>query len=738
MTKTKSTKRALLMSALALMLCVSMFIGSTFAWFTDSVTSAGNIIKSGKLEVTMEWADGAQAVPAADSTDWTDASTGAIFNHDKWEPGYVEVRHVKIANEGTLALKYQVNILPTGDVSELADAIDVYYADPAVQVPDRAALADDAKIGSLTRVLAAAGTTASGNLEAGASHTITIALKMRESAGNEYQDKEIGSDFAVQLLATQLTSEEDSFDNQYDIFADYDGEISTASALTAALEKGGVYKMIADVDGTAEEYAVAADGTAIDLNDNNLSVNFLTSDGDATIANGTLTLPADGYVYPGTGNVTLENVVIDSDDLSVMSYTGGSVTLKDVTVKNTSTSNPVQNYGGNLVLDNVTVAQAGDANTAWYSSAIQVINEIVKNDAGKWQVISQAHTTIEDGSYSGKKAVMISAPGGNVTINGGTFVGSEYVIQADFAPNNYVDGANFESVITINGGNFTGAFKISKDAKLVIKGGTFSADPSAYVADGYSAVENDDGSYTVVKGTAASTQDALDTAIAAGADKVLLGSGEYTIPATAQGKTMTIVGNGDTAVKVVDSGASEGDIDYSLRGSNVTFENVTLNIQGSNYPGYAGLSATYNNCTIKGSNYTLYGDSVFNECTFDLNNGYVWTWGAANVEFNGCTFEDTTGGAAKAILVHNTTETVVTVKDCTFKGTASKTTWDGIPVAAVSIDPENGSPDATVYFEGTNTVADAYYALYQVKYADEVDDVKVYVDGVEQTLTAMK
>ena len=79
MTKQKSTKRALLLSALSLLMCVSMLIGSTFAWFTDSVTSSGNIIKSGTLDVTMEWADGTKAVPADDSSDWTDASKGAIF-----------------------------------------------------------------------------------------------------------------------------------------------------------------------------------------------------------------------------------------------------------------------------------------------------------------------------------------------------------------------------------------------------------------------------------------------------------------------------------------------------------------------------------------------------------------------------------------------------------------------------------------------------------------------------------
>ena len=215
MTKS-NTKRALLSSVLAMILCLGLLIGTTFAWFTDSVTSAGNIIKSGTLDVTMEWADGTKAVPAADSADWTDASTGAIFNYDKWEPGYVSVRHIKIANEGTLALKYQLNIIANGEVSELADVIDVYYVDPAVQVADRTALSESKKLGTLSQVLDQINTTASGNLKAGENHTVTIALKMQESAGNYYQDMAIGSDFSIQLLATQFTYESDSFNNQYD------------------------------------------------------------------------------------------------------------------------------------------------------------------------------------------------------------------------------------------------------------------------------------------------------------------------------------------------------------------------------------------------------------------------------------------------------------------------------------------------------------------------------------------
>jgi hypothetical protein len=274
----------------------------------------------------------------------------------------------------------------------------------------------------------------------------------------------------------------------------------------------------------------------------------------------------------------------------------------------------------------------------------------------------------------------------------------------------------------------------------VVYGGTYDdTTHTKWLADGYTSLKNADGTYTVIKGVGAANQSALENAIANNASTVVLGNGEYSIPDSAKNKDVTIIGNGSTVVKVEDDGAAEGDIDYSLSGANVVFENVTLNIAGSNYPGYAYIkSAVYNNCTIVGSNYALYGKSVFNNCTFNLNNGYVWTWGAPSVEFNGCTFEDTVGGNAKAILVHNGVATDVLVKDCTFKATTPAQTWDGIPVAAVSIDPVSGSANATVRFEGTNTVDSAFNSLYQVKYADEVSIVTVTIDGVEQAFTAMK
>ena len=55
MKKTKTTKQMLLYSIVSLCLCVSMLIGTTYAWFTDNVTSTNNIIQTGKLDVELEY-----------------------------------------------------------------------------------------------------------------------------------------------------------------------------------------------------------------------------------------------------------------------------------------------------------------------------------------------------------------------------------------------------------------------------------------------------------------------------------------------------------------------------------------------------------------------------------------------------------------------------------------------------------------------------------------------------------
>ena len=277
MTNTKRTKRALLSSVVALLLCFSMLVGTTFAWFTDSVSSSGNLIQSGTLDVSMGWAEGKEDPATAT---YTDAAAGAIFKSDLWEPGYVEARHIKIANEGTLALKYKLLVVANGEVSELSDVIDVYYYDPAQQLAtDRSDLVDAKKIGTLTDVLENFETTAAGTLEAGDVHSITIALKMQESAGNEYQNLSIGTDFSVVLVATQATVEDDSFGTDYDADAEFpviyidsdahDGDNATkletknVTVIVPASADEGTYTL----ETSEAEKSVAADGkTTLTMN----------------------------------------------------------------------------------------------------------------------------------------------------------------------------------------------------------------------------------------------------------------------------------------------------------------------------------------------------------------------------------------------------------------------------------------------------------------------------------------
>ena len=262
MTK-KFSKKTLTTSIIALVLCISMLLGTTFAWFTDSVSSANNIIKSGNLDVEMYWAEGTEDPSVAT---WYDASKGAIFNNDKWEPGYTEVRHIKIANVGSLALQYKVTFVANGEVTKLADVIDVYYVDPAVQVTGRDALANAPKLGTLTEVLASLGETGTGYLASGTSDTITLALKMQETAGNDYQNLELcDGGFSVQLIATQATGEFDSFGDDYDAIAAaaiFPGFQGGSASVSVVLDDQGMTTTDATAD-TGDASAVIPSGVQL-------------------------------------------------------------------------------------------------------------------------------------------------------------------------------------------------------------------------------------------------------------------------------------------------------------------------------------------------------------------------------------------------------------------------------------------------------------------------------------------
>ena len=215
MTKFSNTKRALVSSILVLAMCFSALVGTTFAWFTDSVTSSENVIQTGTLEIGMYWVEATEN-PSDATLTWNDAATGPIFNNTYWEPGYVEAKHVKIANEGSLAFKYKLVITPLGEYSKLADVIDVYFVNNATTALTRGDLAGLTPVGTLKDLIEDPDGAAYGLLLEDKTTVVSIALKMQESAGNEYQNLSIGTDFSVQLIATQSSYESDAFGTDYD------------------------------------------------------------------------------------------------------------------------------------------------------------------------------------------------------------------------------------------------------------------------------------------------------------------------------------------------------------------------------------------------------------------------------------------------------------------------------------------------------------------------------------------
>jgi len=204
-------------------------------------------------------------------------------------------------------------------------------------------------------------------------------------------------------------------------------------------------------------------------------------------------------------------------------------------------------------------------------------------------------------------------------------------------------------------------------------------------------------------------------AVAAGETEIWLNPGTYTAPAAAKGKTLTINGTKDAVLEVIPAGQGEanGQLDYSFDGSKVTFNGITIKTNSQLYAGYARLSGTYNNCVIQNTYNLGTGNSAFYNCEINITNEYLRVGGASSAIFDGCTF-NTDGRAILVFQDGTNVAQTVTVKDCTFNATAPANTWNGIHVAAVSIDGSQGGT-YVVNLEGTNTVDSDFNGLWQIK-----------------------
>ena len=218
MTSSKSTKRALISSILAIIVCVSMLVGTTFAWFTDTASTAVNKIQAGTLDVQLLMYDGTNYVDISDDNRAI-FGTGSIAQNNNaqtlWEPGKTQVAYLAIKNNGNLALKYKVALDVDNVSKNLYEVMEYAITPDATNTNPVTAWTSGNSVVEGTQVVST-----DVSLPAGATHNFALSVHMKEEAGNTYQNGEV--DFDLTVYATQNTVEYDSNNNTYDANATYE------------------------------------------------------------------------------------------------------------------------------------------------------------------------------------------------------------------------------------------------------------------------------------------------------------------------------------------------------------------------------------------------------------------------------------------------------------------------------------------------------------------------------------
>ena len=283
MTNSKSTKRALISSTLAILMCAAMLIGTTFAWFTDTASTGVNKIVSGKLDVVLEMNIGGEWVDANGKTlpFLVAGEIPAEGTEILWEPGCTyRVPELRIRNNGNLSLQayvYVSGFKASGESDvDLRDVIDW-------------------KMSSFNGMLTHPDKDISVIVNPGQNLKFDLEAHMKEEAGNEYQGLSVEG-ISITVVAKQHTYEKDSIDDQYDKDATY--PVASAAEMKEALANGGIVSVNKDIktdnigDNEADRITISKpttlnlDAKIISPDDmGNNSINFcaLIVDADTTI-----------------------------------------------------------------------------------------------------------------------------------------------------------------------------------------------------------------------------------------------------------------------------------------------------------------------------------------------------------------------------------------------------------------------------------------------------------------------
>ena len=483
MFNSKNTKRSLLMSALALVLCVSMLVGSTFAWFTDTASTGVNAIQSGTLDIQLLMKQGDEWVSAEGKTLNFISANGN--QNILWEPGCTyELPALKVVNNGNLHVKYQITITGIEGDAKLLEVIDFTIE------------GEDALTGTLAP-----------NAE---TPEITLIGSMAKDANNDYMGLTMEA-ISITVMATQMTAEYDSNDNLYDenaayprpgyvpIIAPEDLENALANA-----EQGKPAKFYLTDDVILDAPLEIKDDmdVELDLAGKTLTVSNSTaiaaSEGNLVIKNGIIknvgqpgTATADttetqrvSIRLSGNATASITDVEIETVGIGLLVEDNATVTELNAKIKSVFHRNGSYVYDAIQLTGNGRIEQitGGEYTTARTEEYIQWWFE--QNPKQLEETISYTVNLIDAGASIGE-------------IKGGTFIG-----EMDKANNGTPIHVNAGTVEKISGGYFGFAkYTLSSPWRLLyvnaangasigqITGGTFEKGTGGYNCDFANIVE---------------------------------------------------------------------------------------------------------------------------------------------------------------------------------------------------------------------------------------------------------
>ena len=463
MNNKRATKRALLTSVMALVMCVVMLVGTTFAWFTDTASTGVNKIQAGNLDIELQMKDKEGKWVNAEGKILPFLVEGKIpadGTQILWEPGCTYfVTQIRVLNKGNLAVKFEYVPEALGVTGKLAEVLEF-----RAKTFDEAGN-EDSDINIEPEVLK----------PGEASPAWSFGYHMDENAGNEYQNA-TATGMCVTVLATQASYEKDSFDDQYDKDAEYPISVTTGDELQAIVSNATAPVNIVLTNSiTTNNFVIPADkDVTLDLNGRTVT----NAESHTILNKGHLTLTdssADksGQIISLKGNTA----ALRNGDNAVCVVEGGTISRDGA---NGNTWHVVENFGkmtfngGKVVLKNgngfaitngwnyfdpgastthaVMEINALELDTD--SSGIKncrygdlTVNDVTVTSTGFWTLSNDyLGTAVINGGTLTSKSFKAVSNGAAMTVNGGTFNGTQGFFVQTYATSTVLNGGTFANM----------------------------------------------------------------------------------------------------------------------------------------------------------------------------------------------------------------------------------------------------------------------------------------------------